>query len=143
MGGARLPDLSTEVMDFTLFPGLRKEPLRALLSSEGLKGVIMRTFGAGNAMPCAFFSAVDRALVLPAKGDRLVIGPTDISDRLQVPATKGAARDRGVRGIRLTTGACSCRIEKDGVCDHAGRIDPAQVIDQPDGFAVPRAAVAE
>jgi L-asparaginase len=43
-------DLVTDVMDFTLFPGLRKEPLKALLESEGLKGVIMRTFGAGNAM---------------------------------------------------------------------------------------------
>jgi L-asparaginase len=42
--------LFTKVMDFALFPGLRAEPLRAVLDSPDIDGFIMRTFGAGNAM---------------------------------------------------------------------------------------------
>ena len=42
--------LETRVMDFALFPGLSREPLAALLLNENVKGAVMRTFGAGNAM---------------------------------------------------------------------------------------------
>jgi L-asparaginase len=37
-------------MDISLFPGLGSEALGALLKSPEVKGVVMRTFGAGNAM---------------------------------------------------------------------------------------------
>jgi L-asparaginase len=42
--------LGSGVMDISLFPGLEADALGALLESSKIKGVIMRTFGAGNAM---------------------------------------------------------------------------------------------
>jgi hypothetical protein len=45
-----LTQLCTDVMDITLFPGIRAEHLRALLGSQNLKGLVVRSFGAGNVM---------------------------------------------------------------------------------------------
>jgi L-asparaginase len=45
-----LRQLCTDVMDITLFPGIRAEHLRALLNSPNLKGLVVRSFGAGNVM---------------------------------------------------------------------------------------------
>ena len=42
-------DISIEVMDIGLFPGLRASQLDAVLGMENVKGVVVRTFGAGNA----------------------------------------------------------------------------------------------
>ena len=42
-------DLSAEVMDIGLFPGIRASQLEAVLGMENVKGVVLRTFGAGNA----------------------------------------------------------------------------------------------
>jgi hypothetical protein len=53
------------------------------------------------------------------------------------PANGSAA----VRGSGADTG--TLRIEEDGWADPTGDVDPAQVIDQPDGLAMPRAAVAQ
>lgn len=42
--------LCMDVMDITLFPGMRPEHLRALLASPNLRGLLIRTFAAGNIM---------------------------------------------------------------------------------------------
>jgi L-asparaginase len=43
-------NLGPGVMDISLFPGLGSDAIGALLRSPEVKGVVMRTFGAGNAM---------------------------------------------------------------------------------------------
>nr|MCR5180312.1 asparaginase domain-containing protein [Bacteroidaceae bacterium] len=37
------------VVVFTLFPGIQEETVRYLLASPGLRGIVMRTYGSGNA----------------------------------------------------------------------------------------------
>ncbi|HEY0076850.1 MAG TPA: asparaginase domain-containing protein, partial [Abditibacteriaceae bacterium] len=41
--------LVTDVMDLVLFPGFKAEQLEALLGLPKVKGIVLRTFGAGNA----------------------------------------------------------------------------------------------
>ncbi|MBF0531325.1 MAG: asparaginase, partial [Deltaproteobacteria bacterium] len=41
--------LTTDIMDISLFPGLNPERLAAVLNLSDIKGVILRTYGAGNA----------------------------------------------------------------------------------------------
>lgn len=41
--------LDSNLMVVSLFPGMREDILRTMLSADGLKGVVLRTFGAGNA----------------------------------------------------------------------------------------------
>jgi L-asparaginase len=45
------PQLSTKVMDIGLFPGLQPSLLRKLVDDEEVDGLILKTYGAGNA-PC-------------------------------------------------------------------------------------------
>ena len=62
-------NLDTGVMFVDLFPGLRISTLNHLLSTPGIKGIVMRTYGAGNAPTNDDFidairSAVDNGLVI-------------------------------------------------------------------------------
>ena len=41
--------LDPDVLDISLYPGLRPEHLKAILSLESVKGVVFRTYGTGNA----------------------------------------------------------------------------------------------
>ena len=41
--------LDASVLIFTLFPGIREETVSAILNANGLKAVVMKTFGSGNA----------------------------------------------------------------------------------------------
>ncbi len=41
--------LDTNVLIFTLFPGIRKEAVSAIFNAPGLRAVVMKTFGSGNA----------------------------------------------------------------------------------------------
>ena len=43
------PNLNARVMDVALFPGLNSETLKRLLGDDKVDGLILRTFGAGNA----------------------------------------------------------------------------------------------
>lgn len=42
-------NLETRVAVIRIFPGLREEIFRAMLAIEGLKGIVLETYGAGNA----------------------------------------------------------------------------------------------
>ena len=42
-------DLVTEVLDISLYPGLTPAHLRSILSLDNVKGVVLRTYGTGNA----------------------------------------------------------------------------------------------
>ncbi len=49
--------LETGVIDITLFPGMTPQFLAAVLDHDNLRGVVLRTFGAGNAPEAADFLA--------------------------------------------------------------------------------------
>lgn len=42
-------DMDTRVMVFSLFPGIREDMVRHIMSLENIRGLVMRTFGSGNA----------------------------------------------------------------------------------------------
>ncbi len=48
-------ELDNNVAILKLFPGIKKEVVSAILNSEGLKAVVLETFGAGNAPTDAWF----------------------------------------------------------------------------------------
>ena len=62
-------DLDTSVICVDLFPGLTEATLRHQLAAPGIKGVVLRTYGAGNGPTAPWFlstvkDACDRGLVL-------------------------------------------------------------------------------
>ncbi len=55
--------LDTDVLDITLYPGLRPETLRAMLALPQARGVVLRAYGAGNAPEDeAFLAALEEAM---------------------------------------------------------------------------------
>lgn len=61
--------MDPNVMYLSLFPGLDEKMLRHMLDTPGLKGIVLKTFGAGNAPTDPWFvdpirEAVDRGLVI-------------------------------------------------------------------------------
>ncbi len=61
--------LDTNVMYLSLFPGISETILRHMFSMPGLKGVVMKTYGAGNAPTDEWFinaikDAVDKGIVI-------------------------------------------------------------------------------
>lgn len=63
------PELDTSVMCIDLFPGLLESTLRYQLSTPGIKGVVLRTYGAGNGPTVPWFieaikEALDRGLII-------------------------------------------------------------------------------
>ncbi len=62
-------NLDSSVMAIDLFPGLREEVLRHLLATPGIKGIVLRTYGAGNGPTAKWFvdalkEAIDRGIVI-------------------------------------------------------------------------------
>lgn len=75
-----------------LFPGITESVVRAILDMPGLRGVVLETFGAGNAPTARPFSdalkdAIDRGIVLfnvsQCEGGRVTQGQYQTSNRLQ------------------------------------------------------------
>lgn len=63
------PDFDPSVMCIDLFPGLTEQTLSHLLSTPGIKGVVLRTYGAGNGPTAQWFidtirNACRRGLVI-------------------------------------------------------------------------------
>lgn len=61
--------MDTNVMYLSLFPGITETMIRHAFSTPGLKGVVLKTYGAGNAPTDSYFikavrEAVDRGLVI-------------------------------------------------------------------------------
>lgn len=62
-------NLDTNVIVFSLFPGIKEEMVRYILKAPGLKGVVLRTFGSGNAPQEQWFidtikDAVNRGIMI-------------------------------------------------------------------------------
>lgn len=57
------PELNDNVIMIELFPGLRSDLLEAVFGLEGLRGVVLRTFGAGNGPSTSeFLDPIQRAV---------------------------------------------------------------------------------
>ncbi|MDE5838616.1 MAG: asparaginase [Paramuribaculum sp.] len=61
--------MDTAVMCIDLFPGLTEATLRHQLSTPGIKGIVLKTYGAGNAPTAKWFidairEAIDRGVVI-------------------------------------------------------------------------------
>jgi L-asparaginase len=62
-------EMDTSVMFIDLFPGLSETTLRHQLATPGIRGVVLRTYGAGNGPTAQWFydtlrSSVDRGLII-------------------------------------------------------------------------------
>ena len=62
-------EMDTNVMFLDLFPGIQENMVRHMLNIPGLKGIVLKTFGAGNAMGERWFfdairEAVDKGIVV-------------------------------------------------------------------------------
>lgn len=63
------PAMDTSVMFIDLFPGISDSSLRYQLSTPGIRGIVLRTYGAGNAPTTQWFydairAAVDRGKII-------------------------------------------------------------------------------
>jgi L-asparaginase len=63
-------DLNRNVLDFSLYPGLRADYLRQILAVEPMDGLMLRSFGAGNAPEDAAFQ---EALKKGVRNTRLAV----------------------------------------------------------------------
>ena len=61
-GLSSLTPLDNNVIIFSLFPGIREDLIRHIIATPNLRSIVMRTFGSGNAVPCAKDAAVARSL---------------------------------------------------------------------------------
>ena len=85
-------EVNPNVAILKLFPGITEPVVRAVLDMQGLRGVVLETFGAGNAPTVPWFSnalknAIDRGVVLfnvsQCEGGRVTQGQYQTSTRLQ------------------------------------------------------------
>jgi len=66
--------LNPDVLDISLFPGLRAEHLEKILGLPNVKGVVLRTYGTGNAPEdTAFLSALENGI---KTNDKVVVNIT-------------------------------------------------------------------
>ena len=56
-------DMDTNVMFLDLFPGIQEKMVRQILNIPGLKALVLKTFGAGNAMGERWFSEAIREAI--------------------------------------------------------------------------------
>lgn len=84
-------DLNDNIAILKLFPGISKPAVEAILSTTGLKAVILETFGAGNAPTVPWFldqlrGAVDRGIIVfnvtQCKGGTVEMGKYETSAEL-------------------------------------------------------------
>ncbi len=62
-------DMDANIAGLKLFPGIQKEYIRAVLNTEGLKGLVLETFGSGNATTKKWFlkeieEAISKGLII-------------------------------------------------------------------------------
>lgn len=85
-------DMDTSVVVMDLFPGMTKEMVNHIFNAPGLKGVVLKTFGAGNGPNTAWFlealkNAIARGIV--------IVNVTQCSNGMVLP-------DRYQTGLEMT-----------------------------------------
>ena len=74
--------LDTNVMPIDLFPGLSAEILRHQLFTPGVKGIVLRTYGAGNAPTAQWFIDAVRECI---PSGRVILNVTQCSTEAFIP----------------------------------------------------------
>ena len=104
-------EMESKVMDITLFPGQQAEALKALLSQADLKGVVIRTFGAGNTMTDP---GVASAFQDASNAGKLILNVTQCLEgqvEMGLYQTSSHLMEAGVvSGLDLTPEAALCKL---------------------------------
>jgi L-asparaginase len=89
--------LETGVADLTIHPGLRPEQLHAMLTLDGVRGVVLRTYGSGNAPEApAFLDALSDGL---ADGGKVCVAVTQCLHGGVAPGQYAAAAGLAMAGV--------------------------------------------
>ena len=104
--------LDTNVLDITLFPGLRPQTLRAMLELPQAKGVVLRAYGAGNAPEDEAFLAVLKEAI--QQRGRVVVAVSQVPYGKVAPghyaASSGLLRAGVIPGVDLTPEAALTKL---------------------------------
>lgn len=106
-------DLSEEVMDISLFPGLKASQLAGVLGLENVKGIVLRTFGAGNAPDYPdFLDAINNAT--NGREPKTILNVTQCQEgmvEMGLYAASSALLERGViSGLDMTPEAALTKL---------------------------------
>jgi len=107
--------LCTDVMDVGLFPGLKPAPLKSLLQLEAIKGVVLRTYGAGNAPGNkAFLDVIELAVKGVGRPGKTILNVTQCTQgtvEMGVYAASSGLLERGViSGLDITPEAALAKM---------------------------------
>ena len=95
-----------DVMDIAVFPGMTAEQLRQILELKGLKGIVFRTFGAGNAPEDDNFLSVIEEATRDEKNQRTILNVTQCNQgmvEMGLYAASSGLLERGViSGLDMT-----------------------------------------
>ena len=104
--------LDPDVLDISLYPGMRPEHLKSILSLDSVKGVVLRTYGTGNAPEDeAFIEALKTGI---EKGNKTVVNITQCpqgSVEMGLYAASVGLLDNGViSGLDMTPEAALTKL---------------------------------
>jgi len=108
-------DLSEEVMDIGLFPGLKPSQLEGVLGLSNVTGIVLRTFGAGNAPDYEdFLDAINNAINPKGKQGKMILNVTQCPEgmvEMGLYAASSALLERGViSGLDMTPEAALTKL---------------------------------
>src|ERR1039458_3691859 len=106
-------ELSEEVMDIGLFPGLKASQLEGVLGIKNVKGIVLRTFGAGNAPDYPdFLDAINNAT--NGREPKTILNVTQCQEgmvEMGLYAASSALLERGViSGLDMTPEAALTKL---------------------------------
>lgn len=106
-------DLSEDVMDISLFPGLKASQLEGVLGIKNVKGIVLRTFGAGNAPDYPdFLDAINNAT--NGREPKTILNVTQCQEgmvEMGLYAASSALLERGViSGLDMTPEAALTKL---------------------------------
>lgn len=104
-------DMDCSMMCLDLFPGMNEELVRYIFNAPGVKGIVLKTFGAGNGPNTTWFIDTIREAISQGK---VVVNVTQCGNGCVVPTLYGTGRDLAssglVSGHDLTTEAAITKL---------------------------------
>lgn len=101
---------ATDVVVLKLFPGIAEQTLRSMLSVEGLRGVVLETFGTGNAPTAEWFIETLREAI--ARGITIVNVTQCVSGRVAMELYETGLRLQDVGVISARDMTCEAAVTK-------------------------------